>query len=226
MLCNIEYKDSTGIVRSWLLVKYQVLNNCKEGIYLSDYYGKPEILYEYSKPGCDLFFDDKKYEIMKNAGYFIGCNTKHLGEGGVEITEKTKEELLLEQIRLEKEKQSLLHKGYKLFKSSEVLSNEFHNAHHYFNRENYKSGVEWESDVNGRQHYILRVHGLYLVPRKEIQNVKLGTLLVSSIDAKEIVYDGDLNWKIENGFSQYGIRLMPTYYDELLLCGNQNPSVT
>lgn len=163
---------------------------------------------------------------MKNAGYFIGCNTKHLGEGGVEITEKTKEELLLEQIRLEKEKQSLLNKGYKLFKSSEVLSNEFHNAHHYFNRENYKSGVEWESDVNGRQHYILRVHGLYLVPRKEIQNVKLGTLLVSSIDAKEIVYDGDLNWKIENGFSQYGIRLMPTYYDELLLCGNQNPSVT
>ncbi len=220
MLCRIEYKDSTGIVRSWLLVKYQVLNNCEDGIYLSDYYGKPEILYEYSKPGCDLFFDDKKYEIMKNAGYFIGSNTKHLGEGGVEITEKTKEELLLEQNRFEKEKQNLLKKGYKLFKSSGVLSNESQNANHYFNRENYKSGAEWESDVNSRRHYLLSIYGLYLVPEEEIQNVQIGTLLVSSIDAKEIICDGSLDWKVENGFSQYGIRLMPAYYDELLLCGN------
>ncbi len=218
MLKEIDYKDSTGIIRSWLLVKYQVLNNCTNGINLSDYYGKPEILYEYSKPGCDLFFDDKKYEIMKNAGYFIGFNTKHLGEGGVEITEKTKEELLLEQNRFEKEKQILLNKGYKLFKSSEVLSNESHNVYHYFNRENYKSGAEWESDVNSRQYFLLRVYGLYLVPEEEIQNVNIGTLLVSSKDAKEIIYDGRLDWEVENGFSKYGIRLMPTYFDELLLC--------
>lgn len=121
--------------------------------------------------------------------------------------------------------QNLLNKGYKLFKSAEVLANESHNAHHYFDRENYKSRAEWESDVNGRRHYLLRVYGLYLVPEEEIQNVKIGTLLVSSIDAKEIICDRDLDWKVENGFSQYGIRLMPTYYDELLLCGNQNPSV-
>lgn len=220
MLCKIEYKDSTGIIRSWLLVKYQILNNCRDGIYLSDYYGRPEILYEYSKPGCDLFFDDIKYEIMKQAGYFIGVNTKYLGEGGVEITEKTKEELLLEQNRFKEEKQNLLNKGYTLFRSSDILSNEVDEAIQYFNREEYSSGADWESDVDNRRRYLLMVYGLYLVPEEEIQNVKIGTLLVSSIDAKEIIYNGDLDWKVENGFSQYGIRLMPTYYDELLLCGN------
>jgi len=220
MLCKIEYKDSTGIIKSWLLVKYQILNNCRDGIYLSDYYGRPEILYEYSKPGCDLFFDDIKYEIMKQAGYFIGVNTKYLGEGGVEITEKTKEELLLEQNRFKEEKQNLLNKGYTLFRSSDILSNEVDEAIQYFNREEYSSGADWESDVDNRRRYLLMVYGLYLVPEEEIQNVKIGTLLVSSIDAKEIIYNGDLDWKVENGFSQYGIRLMPTYYDELLLCGN------
>lgn len=220
MLCKIEYKDSTGIIRSWLLVKYQILNNCRDGIYLSDYYGRPEILYEYSKPGCDLFFDDIKYEIMKQAGYFIGVNTKYLGEGGVEITEKTKEELLLEQNRFKEEKQNLLNKGYTLFRNSDILSNEVDEAIQYFNREEYSSGADWESDVDNRRRYLLMVYGLYLVPEEEIQNVKIGTLLVSSIDAKEIIYNGDLDWKVENGFSQYGIRLMPTYYDELLLCGN------
>lgn len=220
MLCKIEYKDSTGIIRSWLLVKYQILNNCRDGIYLSDYYGRPEILYEYSKPGCDLFFDDIKYEIMKQSGYFIGVNTKYLGEGGVEITEKAKEELLLEQNRFKEEKQNLLNKGYKLFRSSDILSNEVEEAIQYFNREEYSSGADWESDVDNRRRYLLMVYGLYLVPEEEIQNVKIGTLLVSSIDAKEIIYNGDLDWKVENGFSQYGIRLMPIYYDELLLCGN------
>ncbi len=220
MLCKIEYKDSTGIIRSWLLVKYQILNNCRDGIYLSDYYGRPEILYEYSKPGCDLFFDDIKYEIMKQSGYFIGVNTKYLGEGGVEITEKAKEELLLEQNRFKEEKQNLLNKGYKLFRSSDILSNEVDEAIQYFNREEYSSGADWESDVDNRRRYLLMVYGLYLVPEEEIQNVKIGTLLVSSIDAKEIIYNGDLDWKVENGFSQYGIRLMPIYYDELLLCGN------
>lgn len=220
MLCKIEYKDSTGIIRSWLLVKYQILNNCRDGIYLSDYYGRPEILYEYSKPGCDLFFDDIKYEIMKQSGYFIGVNTKYLGEGGVEITEKAKEELLLEQNRFKEEKQNLLNKGYKLFRSSDILSNEVEEAIQYFNREEYSSGADWESDVDNRRRYLLMVYGLYLVPEEEIQNVKIGTLLVSSIDAKETIYNGDLDWKVENGFSQYGIRLMPIYYDELLLCGN------
>lgn len=225
MLKEIDYKDSNGIIRSWLLVKYQVLNNCFDGINLSTYHDKQEFFYDYTCPGSDLFFDDKKYDIMKNTGYFIGLPGRYQGEGGVEITEKTKEELTLDQNRFEKEKQSLLKKGYKLFKSSDVLSYESYNAHHYFNRENYESGLQWESDVNSRRHYLLRVYGLYLVPKEEIQNVKNGTLLVSSIDAKEIICDGDLDWKIENGFSQYGIRLMPTYYDELLLCGNQNPSV-
>lgn len=220
MLCKIEYKDSTGIIRSWLLVKYQILNNCRDGIYLSDYYGRPEILYEYSKSGCDLFFDDIKYEIMKQSGYFIGVNTKYLGEGGVEITEKAKEELLLEQNRFKEEKQNLLNKGYKLFRSSDILSNEVDEAIQYFNREEYSSGADWESDVDNRRRYLLMVYGLYLVPEEEIQNVKIGTLLVSSIDAKEIIYNGDLDWKVENGFSQYGIRLMPIYYDELLLCSN------
>lgn len=217
MLCKVEYKDSTGIIRSWLLVKYQILNNCRDGIYLSDYYGKPEILYEYSKPGCDLFFDDIKYEIMKQAGYFIGVNTKYLGEGGVEITEKTKEELLLEQNRFEEEKQNLFNKGYKLFKSPDVLSCESYNAIYYFNREDYTSGVKWKSDVDTRRYYLLKVYGLYLVPEEEIQNVPIGTLLVSSIDGKEVICDKKLDWDIKNGFSKYGIRLMPTYYDSLLL---------
>lgn len=157
---------------------------------------------------------------MKQAGYFIGVNTKYLGEGGVEITEKTKEELLLEQNRFKEEKQNLLNKGYTLFRSSDILSNEVDEAIQYFNREEYSSGADWESDVDNRRRYLLMVYGLYLVPEEEIQNVKIGTLLVSSIDAKEIIYNGDLDWKVENGFSQYGIRLMPTYYDELLLCGN------
>lgn len=87
--------------------------------------------------------------------------------------------MLLEKIRFEKEKRNLLNKGYKLFKSAEVLANESHTAHHYFNRENYKFGAEWESDVNGRWHYLLSVYGLYLVPEEEIQNVKIGIWLVS-----------------------------------------------
>lgn len=123
---------------------------------------------------------------MKNAGYFIGFNTKHLGEGGVEITEKTKEELLLEQNRFEEEKQNLLNKGYKLFKSPDVLSCESYNAIYYFNREDYTSGAKWESDVDARRYYLLKVYGLYLVPEEEIQNVPIGTLLVSSIDREDV----------------------------------------
>lgn len=72
MLKEIDFKNSNGIIRSWLLVKYQVLNNCFDDINLSTHHDKQEFTYDYTCPGSDLFFDDKKYDIMKNTGYFIG----------------------------------------------------------------------------------------------------------------------------------------------------------
>lgn len=220
MLCKIEYKDGTGIIRSWLLVKYQVLNNCFDGINLSMYKGKQEFIYDYTCPGSDLFFDDKKYDIMKKAGYFIGLPGRYQGEGGVEITEKTKEELLLEQKRFKEEEQNLLNKGYKLFLDENTLKALSCNAYHYYNCDDFENGGEWESKVKQRERYLLNIYGLYLVPEKEINNIKNGTLLVSSKDGTETIFDDNkpnFDWQINDGFSIFGIRLMPRYYDDILL---------
>ena len=216
MLKKTDFKDSTGIVRDWLLVKYQVLNNCHNGIYLSDYYGKPEILYEYRKPGCGLFFDDEKFERMKAAGYFVGSNGKHLGEGGAEVTNKCLDELKLEQEQIENKRKSLIEKGYKIFLESSVVEQESQNATEYYNREDYKSGMEWEATVNLRRNYLLSIYRLYLIPTEEIDNIKKGTRLVSSKDAKEVIFNGSLDWQINDGYSVYGIQLMPEYADESL----------
>lgn len=217
MICCVDYKESTGLVRDWLLVKYQVLNDCFSGMKMDIYHGKHEITYGYGCPGSGLFFSDSNFEIMKAVGYFVGSNGKYLGEGGAEITDKTEIELNMEREHFEKTAKQLLEKGYKLFATNNEINYELYYSVKHFDRQLYQSGSEWESDVNNWERYLIRIFGLYLIPEKEVSDLPKGTLLVSSVDGKEIIYSDDLDLKIRDGFSKYGIRLMPQYVDEKLI---------
>ena len=50
----------------------------------------------------------------------------------------------------------------------------------------------------------------------------VGRLIVSSLDGKEIVLSNDCNFDIQNGYSVYGIRPMPMYYDTALSANEKN----
>lgn len=198
MICEVEYKNSKDIVRQWLLTKYQVLNSCFEGINLREESEEWEIVYDVSCPGAGLFFNDDNFEKMIAAGYFSGRPGRYLGEGGTDITEKTIEELKLEIAHFELEIRKLLEKGYKLYMDSETIKNAIR-------------------ERSMESNYARMIYGLYLIPENEIQNLDEGLLLVSSVDAKETIYDGSMDLQVANGFSTYGIRIMPKYVDEALI---------
>ncbi len=206
MLREIEYRDSTGIARNWLLVKHQAVNNVFDGVNISVSNGKTEMIYDVTYPGSALFFNDEQFERMVAAGYFIGRPGRYLGEGGVSITRKAIDELLLEKKQMEEAKAMLIERGYKLYMDSKAIEKNM--------RDDYSM-----CDV------LRKVNNLYLIPQKEIGNIKPGTLLVSSIDAKELLYDGVMDLQLKDGFSTFGIRPMPKYVDSKLLIDSKRCTV-
>lgn len=217
MLFKVEYKNCKDIIRDWLWVKYHVLNNGPFGTRLGVYDGKPELVYDHVYPGAALFFDDIKFKKMKMAGYFVGHPGRYMGEGGTVITDKAVEEILIERKRFDEERQRMLEDGFKLFMDSESIKKEIFNATEYYNRSDFRLGEEWELSVDRRRRYLSEIYELYLIPETEVENIEIGSVLVSSVDAEEIIYNGKLDWEIQEGFSIYGVRLMPVYVDELLL---------
>ena len=217
MFLKVDYKNSSGVVRDWLLAKYQVLNNCENGMYILGEDENCEIYYEIGNPGCGLFFDDIKFEMMKNAGYFLGGPIRYQGEGAVKITQKVKDELILEKEYFEEEKAGLSKRGFKLFMEPSLVRYYESSAGNDFSVKDYGSPYALEMAVRSLRRHYSELYNLFLIPENEVQNISVGTLLFSSADAKEILYNESLDLKIKDGFSTYGIRIMPTYIDSKLL---------
>ena len=217
MFLKVDYKNSSGVVRDWLLAKYQVLNKCENGMYILGEDEKSEIYYEIGNPGCGLFFDDTKFEIMKNAGYFFGDPIRYQGEGAVKITQKVKDELFLEKEYFEEEKTRLSKNGFKLFMEPSLVSYYECSAGNSYNIKDFSSPYAFETSIKYLRESYSKLYNLFLIPEKEVQNISVGTLLVSSVDTKETLYDESLDLNIKDGFSTYGIRIMPTYIDSDLL---------
>lgn len=203
MPCIVNYKNSEGLVKAWLLAKYQILYDVFDGISLSRAENQWEICGDIGNPGSSIVIsyshsqEDACYEIMKKAGYFVGNPWRYLGEFSATLTEKALKELRLEAVQLKEEGKRLEDKGYRLFMDRDRLALELRGAK--------------DSAV------LFALYGLYLIPEAETKHIAAGTLLVSSVDAREILYDGHLDWKVKDGFSVYGIRPMPIYADQMLL---------
>ena len=200
MPCIVNYKNSEGLVRSWLLVKYQILHGVFGGINLSKAEGQWEIRGDIGNPGSSIVLSYSRYEIMKKAGYFVGHPWRYLGEFSATITDKALEELRLEAALLKQEGKRLEEKGYCLFMEQDLLT----------------AALRGSKDPS----VLSTLYGLYLVPEEETKHIAAGNLLVSSEDAREFLYDGHLDWKVKGGFSVYGIRPMPIYVDQMLLSPN------